>query len=163
MSEVTKSVSGRVASFLVNRLFSTAFSFAPPDVIAMYIDNDWSIVEAILMALNEDDGYISSVSPDGYGDLAIHLRRALTWVVDAILGIVDVLINKYGVEVLDKYLSMDYVVDYLRRNKPEVFDVIQSRGEKGMNWLERQLRELKLFFLGKAYWDPGIKKAVFIE
>lgn len=163
MSEVAKAVSGKVASFLANRMLSAVFAYVQPDVISMYIDNDWSIVEAILMALNEDDGYISKASPDGYGELAVHMRRALIWVVDAVLGIVDVLVNKYGVEVLDKYLNVNYVVEYLRRNRPELLSVIEEHGDKGIKWLERQLRELKLFFLGKAAWDSERKRAVFLD
>lgn len=163
MSDVVKSVSGKVASWLVDRVLKILFSYVDPSVISMYIENGWSIVDAIQMALNEDDGYIMSVSPDGYGDVAVRIRRALIWAVDAVMGIVEAIVRKYGADVLDKYMSADYVLNYLKSNRPELYDVITSYGDKGVEWLAKQLKELKLFFLGKAIWDPGRKKTIYLE
>ena len=160
---VAKSVSGKVASWLVDRVLKILFSYVDPSVLSMYIENGWSIVDAIQMALNEDDGYIKSVSPDGYGDLAVHIRRALIWAVDAVMGIIETIVRRYGVDVLDKYMSADYVLNYLKNNRPELYDIITSYGDEGVKWLAKQLKELKMFFLGKAVWDPDRKRTVYLD
>ena len=159
MSDVVKSVSGKVASWLVDRVLKILFSYVDPSVISMYIENGWSIVDAIQMALNEDDGYIMSVSPDGYGDVAVRIRRALIWAVDAVMGIVEAIVRKYGADVLDKYMSADYVLNYLKNNRPELYDVIMSYGGKGVEWLGRQLSGLNPFFFRKGIWGPENKRA----
>jgi len=63
-------------------------------------------------------------------------------------------------EVLDRYLSYDYVIEYLRKNKPEVADLILSFGDEGRQWLEMNLQHIKALLRGKAAWDPSLKKLV---
>ena len=162
-NEVATTVSRKVVSWLVDRLLKLLFNYVEPGILSMYIENDWDIVDAIEMALNEDDGFIRSASPNGYGEYAIHMRRALLWVIDAVLGIVETVIRKYGEGSLDKYLTVDYVMNYLRNNYPALAGEIEQHGDMGLKWLDRQLRQLKLFFLGKAVWDSVNKRTIYLD
>ena len=130
------------------------------DGLALFIRNKWSLVEAMLMAINESDDYVRSVSPDGYGETAVRVKNLLKKVLDFLIVFSRNIASHVPDETLDKYLSYDYVIDYLKKNKPEVADLILSFGDEGRQWLEMNLQHIKALLRGKAAWDPYLKKLV---
>ena len=128
--------------------------------LALFISNKWSLVEAMLMAINESDEYVRSVSPDGYGETAVRVKNLLKKVLDFLIVFSRNIASHVPDETLDKYLSYDYVIDYFKKNKPEVADLILSFGEEGRQWLEMNLQHIKALLRGKAAWDPYLKKLV---
>lgn len=152
----------RIATSVLEGVIDGLINSIGREGLAMFIRNKWSLVEAMLMAINESDEYVRSVSPDGYGETAVRVKNLLKKVLDFLIVFSRNIASHVPDETLDKYLSYDYVIDYLKKNKPEVADLILSFGEEGRQWLEMNLQHIKALLRGKAAWDPYLKKLVLM-
>ena len=152
----------RIATSLLEGVIDGLINSIGREGLALFIRNRWSLVEAMLMAINESDEYVRSVSPDGYGETAVRVKNLLKKVLDFLIVFSRNIAKHVPDETLDKYLSYDYVIDYLKKNKPEVADLILSFGEEGRQWLEMNLQHIKALLRGKAAWDPYLKKLVLM-
>ena len=150
----------RIATSVLEGVIDGLINSIGRDGLALFIRNKWSLVEAMLMAINESDDYVRSVSPDGYGETAVRVKNLLKKVLDFLIVFSRNIASHVPDETLDKYLSYDYVIDYFKKNKPEVADLILSFGEEGRQWLEMNLQHIKALLRGKAAWDPYLKKLV---
>jgi hypothetical protein len=150
----------RIATSVLEGVMDGLINSVGKDGLALFIKNKWSLVEAMLMAVNESDDYVRSVSPDGYGETAVKVKNLLKKVFDFLIVFSSNIASHVPDETLDKYLSYDYVIDYLKKNKPEVADLILSFGDEGRQWLEMNLQHIKALLRGKAAWDPSLKKLV---
>ena len=152
----------RIATSVLEGVIDGLINSIGRDGLALFIRNKWSLVEAMLMAINESDDYVRSVSPDGYGETAVRVKNLLKKVLDFLIVFSRNIASHVPDETLDKYLSYDYVIDYFKKNKPEVADLILSFGEEGRQWLEMNLQHIKALLRGKAAWDPYLKKLVLM-
>ena len=152
----------RIATSVIEGVIDGLINSIGREGLALFIRNRWSLVEAMLMAINESDEYVRSVSPDGYGETAVRVKNLLKKVLDFLIVFSRNIASHVPDETLDKYLSYDYVIDYFKKNKPEVADLILSFGEEGRQWLEMNLQHIKALLRGKAAWDPYLKKLVLM-
>jgi len=150
----------RIATSVLEGIIDGLINSMGKDGLELFIRNKWSLVEAMLMAVNESDDYVMSVSPDGYGETAVKVKNLLKKVFDFLIVFSSNIASHVPDETLDKYLSYDYVIEYFKKNKPEVADLILSFGDEGRQWLEMNLNHIKALLRDKAAWDPSLKKLV---
>jgi len=67
----------RIATSVLEGVIDGLINSIGKDGLALFINNKWSLVEAMLMAVNESDDYVRSVSPDGYGETAVKVKNLL--------------------------------------------------------------------------------------
>ena len=150
----------RIATSVLEGIIDGLINSMGKDGLELFIRNKWSLVEAMLMAVNESDDYVMSVSPDGYGETAVKVKNLLKKVFDFLIVFSSNIASHVPDETLDRYLSYDYVIEYFKKNKPEVADLILSFGDEGRQWLEMNLNHIKALLRDKAAWDPSLKKLV---
>jgi hypothetical protein len=148
----------KIAIEAVNGIIDGIVDTMGKDGLELFIKNKWSLVEGLLMMLNEPDEYIKRVSPDGYGESAVQVKRAFKKVVEFIITFSRQIASHVPDEVLNRYLSYDYVIEYIRKNRPDVAQLIESYGEEGREWFEMNLKHIKALLRGQARWNPFQKR-----
>lgn len=144
----------KIAIEAVNGIIDGVVDSMGKDGLELFIKNKWSLVEGLLMMLNEPDEYIKRMSPNGYGEDAVKVKQAFKKVVEFVITFSRQIAKNVPDEELDRYLSYDYVMGYIKKNRPDIAELIESYGDGGKQWFEMNLQHIKALLRGQARWNP---------
>jgi hypothetical protein len=116
-----------------------------PDRLSLFIENDWSMLEALFKAM---------VAPprEAYEHLGVEgvqkVRALLVNYVAKLLVFAKVVASRFPPELLESKVTGEWLYRKLK-DFPEVKAVIDRYGDRGRYWLEMQARDLRDWLLGR--------------
>jgi hypothetical protein len=122
-----------------------------PEKLDMFIDNDWSILEAVFKATKKPE-YPKELSSEEIEKLERY-RAGFIRVALPALGMAKTFASRLPEELIMEKLNADWLLGKGEQKFPMLAERVKAKGEKGKAWLEKQAREIALFLTGRLVWD----------
>ena len=145
-------LSSRVPAKAIEQAFIGLMRPFNGEHLKVLIDHGWYMIETIRWAAaNPGQGYenVPELSPEEI--LILERRRqAMLKIGLATLGAAKTVSSKVPRPVAEQYISAEYFRKWFKEKRPDLLKVIEGAGARGERWLEKQIEELREFFLGRA-------------
>lgn len=135
--------------------------------LELMIDHDYYIVESIFYSARHQFDYNSlergvQLSADEAAKLE-SLRAGMMKTVLPLLGMVRFVASKFPVKAVEAKLTPEWFLEKGNRRFPVLVRAVNKKGDKGRKWLERQVKEIREYSVGRLVWSDREGRMVNIS
>jgi len=81
------------------------------------------------------------------------IRQNLARTVLPVIGMARTIASRFSFETVDAKVTGEWLLKKAKVKFPEVATIIESHGERGMIWLEKQAKEIREFITGRIAYN----------
>lgn len=142
----------------INGLISGAYGAAGEEGVKLMIDRGWHVLDILFNAAHGFVEYPKDLSPEAVQRLEAFRRAAVKPALGA-LGLAKQIASRLPHEVLESKLTAKWALEKLASKHPSVAQAIKEH-PLGKEWLEAEMRILRLYLMGRAVYSPALRKLV---
>ncbi len=123
------------------------------DKLKAFIENDWHLLEAAFNALNpgfKPDYHAAGLTPEQAARAEKLRQTTLRKVVLPALGMAKTIASRFPREVVEEKVTAKWIYEKIKQRHPEIAAIIDSYGEKGWRWLEKEAKMIVDFLVGRS-------------
>lgn len=131
-----------------------------PQGVRLLIDNDVYIIGCIASVTNRKQVYPDNLNPSQVKQLNSMVNMLQAAVMG--LGMLKQVTSRIPAEMVEAKVTPEWLIRRGREKFPDIIEVIDQSGEKGLMWLIKQAREIVNFCTNRLVWSNEHNRLVEI-
>ena len=153
----------KILEAAIEGLVKGVLNLMGPEKLNMFIENDWNILESIFYGLCRSPSEVyKNMSPEEVSKTE-RIRHNLARTVLPIIGMAQKVARSFPPEAVESKVTAEWLMRRGREKFPELIEIVESHGDRGRAWLDRQAKQICDYLTGKIVYHPVKLKFVSRE